>query len=133
LNEEVTFEHFQTRKAMLMLNADAFVIFPGGYGTIDELMEVLTLIQTKKMPQVPIFLYNSKFWENQIKQFKLQSRQGYINEIDLKLFKIINSLSELLSIMKSDNILHPLRASTAQYSHEDVPHSPIGLPPFEYA
>lgn len=133
LNEEVTFEHFQTRKAMLMLNADAFIIFPGGYGTIDELLEVLTLIQTKKMQQVPIFLYNSEFWKNQIVQFKLQARAGYISNMDLDLFKVINSLDELLLIMGTDNILPALRASTIEYTHNGDYSPSSGFPPLEYA
>ena len=90
LDKEVIFEHFQTRKAMLMNGVDGFVMFPGGYGTIDELMEVLTLIQTGKIKKTPIYLIGSGFWHNQIEQFKVQLKHGFINEVDLDLFKVID-------------------------------------------
>lgn len=95
LEEEMTFEHFQTRKAMLINNADGFVVFPGGYGTLDELMEVLTLIQTGKLKRVPIYLMGKSFWENQLRQFDVQADGGYISRIDMDLYKVFDSKEEL--------------------------------------
>jgi uncharacterized protein (TIGR00730 family) len=59
---EHTFQHFFTRKVMFVKLSCAFVMMPGGFGTLDELMEVLTLVQTGKIRRVPVILVNSEFW-----------------------------------------------------------------------
>ena len=58
-----TFQHFFARKVMFVKQSCAFVMMPGGYGTMDELMEVLTLVQTAKIRRVPVILFNSRFWQ----------------------------------------------------------------------
>jgi len=60
---EHTFQHFFARKVMFVKQSCAFVMMPGGYGTMDELMEVLTLVQTAKIRRVPVILFNSRFWQ----------------------------------------------------------------------
>ena len=62
----IYFHYFATRKMHFLMRAKALVAFPGGYGTLDELFETLTLIQTRKMPPVPIVLFGREFWERAI-------------------------------------------------------------------
>jgi uncharacterized protein (TIGR00730 family) len=96
------FSYFFSRKAMLTFAAEAYVFFPGGYGTCDELFSVLTLIQTGKIPRVPILLVDSIFWA----PFKIfldsTMRQEYktIESKDLDLFEITDSLDHVIDTIK---------------------------------
>ena len=60
--DAMSFRYFFTRKVILAFGADAYIYFPGGYGTLDELFEIITLMQTKKMPLAPIILVGNEFW-----------------------------------------------------------------------
>jgi uncharacterized protein (TIGR00730 family) len=85
----VTFNHFFTRKVMLVKYATAFVIMPGGIGTLDELTEVLTLIQTGKIKPFPVILYSSKFWAGFLEWLRgTVLPKGYISEEDFDLLRI---------------------------------------------
>ena len=87
------FHYFFMRKFWFLNLAHAAVIFPGGFGTLDELFELLTLTQTGKSAHMPIILYGKKFWEETI-DFKGLARLGLISKEDLKLFKICDSVTE---------------------------------------
>jgi uncharacterized protein (TIGR00730 family) len=88
------FHYFFMRKFWFVYLAKAFVMFPGGFGTMDELMEVLTLVQTKKLKKkVTIILYGKDFW-NEILNFKALVRRKVISSEDLKLFKIVDTPQE---------------------------------------
>lgn len=98
----VKFSYFFSRKTMLVFAAETFVFFPGGYGTLDELFNVLTLIQTEKIPRVPIVLYDSGFW-NSFKKFALaemRDKYGTVEAKDLNLFEITDSPDRVLEIIK---------------------------------
>ena len=85
----ITFNHFFARKVMLAKYATPFVFIPGGLGTLDELTEVLTLIQTHKMKPFPVLLYNGGYWKgflDWLRQTVLTS--GCISEEDLDLLRI---------------------------------------------
>lgn len=87
--KSITFNHFFARKVMLVKYATAFIIIPGGLGTLDELTEVLTLMQTHKMKPFPVILFNSDYWKGFLDwlQGYVLSR-GYISEEDLDLLMI---------------------------------------------
>ncbi len=88
-NLNITFNHFFVRKVMLVKYACAFVIMPGGLGTLDELTEVLTLIQTNKIKPFPVILFNSSFWRGLLDWLQnTVLAPGYISESDLQLLRI---------------------------------------------
>jgi uncharacterized protein (TIGR00730 family) len=80
------FHYFAMRKMHLAMRAAALVVFPGGFGTLDELFEILTLRQTGKMPNIPVVLVDSAYW-NEVINFKAFVTHGMIAEKDLQLFQ----------------------------------------------
>ena len=86
-----TFQHFFARKVMFVKHSCAFVMMPGGFGTLDELMEVLTLVQTGKIRRIPVIMVHSPFWKGLIDWIEgtLKS-QGMIGMDDHKLFQVID-------------------------------------------
>jgi uncharacterized protein (TIGR00730 family) len=99
ISPELNFEfhYFFMRKYWFVYLAKAFVMFPGGFGTMDELMEVLTLVQTQKLrKKVTILLYGKEFW-NEIINFDALVKHRVISPEDLKLFKIVDSPEDAFS------------------------------------
>jgi uncharacterized protein (TIGR00730 family) len=91
-NRSITFRHFFVRKVMLVKYTSAFVIMPGGLGTMDELTEVLTLIQTRKIKPFPVILFDSQFWKGFLDW--LQSpvlANGYVSEEDFNLLRVCDT------------------------------------------
>ncbi len=87
--KSITFSHFFARKVMLVKYATAFIIMPGGLGTLDELTEVLTLMQTHKMKPFPVILFNSSYWKGFLDWLQGNVlKQGFISEEDLDLLRI---------------------------------------------
>ena len=84
-----TFHYFALRKMHFMMRAKALLAFPGGFGTLDELFEVLTLVQTRKAKPVPIFLFGSDYWKRLI-NFDVLVEEGAIKQEDLKLFQYVD-------------------------------------------
>jgi uncharacterized protein (TIGR00730 family) len=107
----VTFKYFFVRKMMFVKYSLGFVIFPGGFGTFDELFEALTLIQTKKIRDFPVVLFGSKYWNglmDWIREAVLIG--GKISEQDLRLFHVTDSPAEVVEIvMKSQSELNHLK------------------------
>lgn len=98
----ITFDHFFVRKVMLVKYATAFVIMPGGLGTLDELSEVLTLIQTNKIKPFPVILFNSTYWRGLLDWLRnTVLKPGYISEDDLHLLRISDQPSDVLNIVSS--------------------------------
>ncbi len=100
-SHNITFNYFFARKAILDFSAEAYVFFPGGFGTLDELFGILTLLQTKKNPIVPIILFGKDFW-NPFKDFIIKNMvdtHHTINPEDLNLFVITDSIDETLAII----------------------------------
>ncbi|MBN2705606.1 MAG: TIGR00730 family Rossman fold protein [Deltaproteobacteria bacterium] len=97
----VSFKYFFVRKVMLIKYARAFVVFPGGYGTMDETFEALTLIQTNKIKPFPIILYGSHFWRNLTEWFQDELvSAGLIAEDDLDLFQVSDDVEEVVDIVR---------------------------------
>ena len=84
------FHYFALRKMHFMMRAKALVAFPGGFGTLDELFEVMTLVQTHKSRQVPILLFGTEFWKRLI-NFNVLVQEGTISSEDLKLFHYVDT------------------------------------------
>ncbi len=105
LNKEILFQYFFSRKVSLTYAAEAYVYFPGGFGTLDELFEILTLVQTNKIERVPIILFGSYFW-NPLKKFieEYMLEKGKIEVQDMNLFTITDSIEEALNIIKNSPI-----------------------------
>ena len=101
-NKSITFHHFFIRKVMLVKYATAFVIMPGGIGTLDELTEVLTLIQTRKIKPFPVLLFDSKYWQGFLDWVRNVSlAAGYVNEEDVHLLRICDTTDEVVEAVQS--------------------------------
>ncbi len=94
------FRYFFVRKLMFVKHAVAFVIFPGGFGTMDELFEALTLIQTEKIQPFPVVLYGREYWQGLYDWLKNEMvASGCIDEEDLELFEIVDDVDKAISII----------------------------------
>ena len=93
------FHYFALRKMHFMMRAKALVAFPGGFGTLDELFEVITLVQTKKSKQVPIVLFGSDYWKRLI-NFDVLIEEGVISPDDMKLFQYADDPETAWEIIK---------------------------------
>lgn len=101
--DSMPFHYFFSRKVVLTFGAQAFVYFPGGYGTLDELFEVMTLMQTKKIPHVPIVLVGSEFWGGLdvfIREHLLAGDKT-ISVGDEMIYKITDDVDEVVSLVKA--------------------------------
>lgn len=100
--DSIEFNYFFVRKAILNFAAEAYVFFPGGYGTFDELFGVLTLIQTNKIPKIPVILFGNEFWNPLVDVFKdsLLNKHHTIKEEDLDLFIVTNSIDTVIEKIK---------------------------------
>jgi uncharacterized protein (TIGR00730 family) len=100
-DKSLDFDYFFVRKVMFMKYAQAFVVMPGGFGTLDELFEALTLIQTKKAEKFPVILVGKSFWDGCITWIKqeLLTNNQYISKIDLDLFSVVDSPNEVANIL----------------------------------
>ena len=86
-----TFRHFFVRKYMFVRFASAYVVMPGGFGTLDELLEALTLIQTRKSPRIPLILVGTEFWRGMLDWFRDRLvAEGVIGRDDLELIQLID-------------------------------------------
>jgi uncharacterized protein (TIGR00730 family) len=97
-----TFQHFFARKVMFVKFAAAYVVMPGGYGTLDELTEALTLVQTGKIPRIPIILVGSKFWAGIVDWVKTTLiDEGMISPEDIELMHIIDEPDQVVDAIFS--------------------------------
>ena len=105
LTDCLTFEYFFARKVSLAMAAKVFVFFPGGFGTMDELSEILCLMQETKMPKMPVFLIGKAYWRNFDRIIKKMVEMKLINLNDTKIFKITDDVREV--VKAANKIGHP--------------------------
>jgi uncharacterized protein (TIGR00730 family) len=96
LTEKFGFDHFFVRKVMLTYASEVYVYFPGGFGTLDEFFEIITLVQTKKIRKVPVVLVGKSFWEPLVAFFEktLYKENSTIDAEDMKLYTLVDSVDE---------------------------------------
>lgn len=100
VNVGLEFRYFFVRKVMFTKYSQGFVFMPGGFGTLDEVFEVLTLIQTGKLPSTPVIFYDSTYWGPLVDWVKATLRDGgYISEGDDELFLVLDDMEEVASRM----------------------------------
>jgi uncharacterized protein (TIGR00730 family) len=94
------FHYFYARKVMFVKYASAFVCFPGGFGTLDEFFETLTLVQTLKIDAFPIILYGSKFWTGLVDWMRAQLMPKFIDREDVDIFRIVDHPQDVVKLVK---------------------------------
>lgn len=106
LTSTVAFHYFFPRKVFLAFATNALIVCPGGFGTLDELFEILTLIQTHKIPKVPVILVGTEFWTPMQKYIQEMFVEKYktINQEDINLFTITDNLEEIKNILQKKEI-----------------------------
>ncbi len=109
------FNYFFVRKTMFVKYSTAFIIFPGGFGTLDELFESLTLIQTRKIKNFPVILFGSQFWDGMLKWIQeVMLAEKKISDIDLRLLHVTDSPAEAVEIVvRSQDSLRQLSKNTS--------------------
>jgi hypothetical protein len=100
-NVPLHFHYFFARKVCFAKYSMGFVFMPGGFGTLDEFAEIMTLIQTERIPQFPMILYGRKFWDGFIRWMRAQmlEKHSYIGSGDLDLFKVVDKPEEAVGVI----------------------------------
>ncbi|RMA97273.1 LOG family protein [Hydrogenothermus marinus] len=99
---QLNFNYFFARKVMLVKYSIGYILFPGGYGTLDELTEVLVLMQTKKLKTYPVILFGTEYWNGLVDWIKEQVlKNNYIDKEDFNLFKVSDDLDEIVNDIKA--------------------------------
>lgn len=113
LDHWVTMDYFFTRKTMLIKYSYAFIVMPGGFGTMDEFFEALTLIQTKKIINFPMVLFGSEYHKNLIQFINDLAREGAIAPIDKNLILVTDDPDEVVNYIKNNVAI---KTNLAQYN-----------------
>ncbi len=103
VTDQMMFDHFFVRKVMLTFASEVYIYFPGGFGTLDEFTEILTLVQTKKIRPIPIVLYSKAYWEPLMEFFTKHLLEKYhaIDQADMSLFRVVDSVDEAYEYIMS--------------------------------
>lgn len=114
LTAEVDFRYFFIRKVNFLKYTLGVIVFPGGFGTLDELMETLTLIQTNKINRIPVVVVGKKFWTPLINWFETTMvEENKINASDMKFFKLVDTseeaMSHILEVHRKDGLVHTVK------------------------
>jgi uncharacterized protein (TIGR00730 family) len=111
ITDAVDFYYFFTRKVMMTFSAEAYIVFPGGFGTFDELFEIMTLVQTKKIERVPVILVGSSFWQPLYTFIvdQMLEKNKTVDKDDLKLFTITDDEDLVVDIINKAPIRDGVR------------------------
>ena len=101
LDFNITMNHFYVRKVLLLKYSYAFAVFPGGFGTMDELFETLTLLQNNKISNFPVVLFGKDYWSKLLEQTKVMLDLGTISKNDLDLFLVTDSVTEAMDYINT--------------------------------
>ncbi len=113
-NRTITFNHFFVRKVMLVKYASAFVMMPGGLGTLDEMTEVLTLIQTQKITPFPVILFDTRYWKGLLDWMRnVALAEGMVSEEDFHLLTVCDNPVEIVESIKTWYTKHQVRGRKA--------------------
>lgn len=115
LTDNLDFYYFFSRKVCMSFSAEAYLFFPGGFGTLDEFYEIVTLVQTKKIEKVPIILVGSEFWKpfDELMKKELLGR-GTVDPEDLNLYKILDDEKEIVDVIKNSPVRNGIK-----FDHKD--------------
>jgi len=100
LNVSMDFHYFYARKVMFVKYASAFVCFPGGFGTLDECFETLTLIQTLKIDAFPVILFGTKYWTGLVEWMRKELSHHFIDPEDMDIFRIVDRPQDVVAIVE---------------------------------
>lgn len=100
LTDQHNFHHFFVRKVMLSFASEVYIYFPGGFGTLDEFFEIITLIQTKKIKKIPVILIGKEYWTPLLEYIEkmLYTRYKAIDEEDMKIYYLVDSVEEAYTL-----------------------------------
>jgi uncharacterized protein (TIGR00730 family) len=101
LHKSVTFEHFFVRKVLLIKYSYAFIIMPGGFGTMDEFFETLTLVQTKTITQFPIVLFGKEYYRELLETIEDMAEKGTISKEDMNLVLVTDDMDEAMAHIRT--------------------------------
>jgi uncharacterized protein (TIGR00730 family) len=101
LHKSVTFDYFFVRKTLLIKYSYAFIIMPGGFGTMDEFFETLTLVQTKTLSPFPIVLYGKEYYKEMMEAIQDMANKGTISPVDLNLVLLTDDIDEAMSHIRN--------------------------------
>ena len=105
-NIQLNFKYFFIRKVMFIKYAVAYIVMPGGFGTLDELFEAITLIQTKRIKRFPIVMIDSKHWKGLITWINhVLSKKRLISDTDTEIYNIVDTPEEAISIIKKSIVI----------------------------
>lgn len=98
--DSISFNYFFVRKVMLTFASQAYIFLPGGFGTLDEFFEIVTLIQTKKIKRIPIILIYKKYWQPLLSWIEnTLYKEGRINKEDMKIYHLVDNAKEALDLL----------------------------------
>lgn len=105
VKNSVSFRYFFIRKVMLTFASQAYIFFPGGFGTLDEFFEIITLIQTKKVKKIPVILVHKSYWQPLLEwiERKLYKKERNISKNDIKIYYLVDNTAQALELLKKIN------------------------------
>jgi uncharacterized protein (TIGR00730 family) len=119
VTRSLMFKFFFVRKMMFVKYAAAFIVFPGGYGTLDELFEALTLIQTGKVKHFPVILFGRRYWSGMVDWLRdTVGAERKINPADLDLFRVTDDPGEAVALVIAAREQETARGGTARHTRE---------------